>query len=233
MVDPAVTGVLRDERLLCGERFGLFGAELADPFTGGQQLMAGALGEGTHTHCSEHLVGDSQPGPGIDAAADPAQPFPVEQVCTSEFGSQTGPAEPVDGFPIQRVGGLATTRERRERASRHRPASVVDPSQARDAGECGPAQASDRHRIADKGYDYPSVYSELRQRHITGYIARRGTRDKVTAGRWIVEQSFALLYQYQRPTIRWERRTDIHHGFPDLAALICWRPLGNRTHRSS
>ncbi|WP_378741312.1 IS5 family transposase [Nocardia brasiliensis] len=91
-----------------------------------------------------------------------------------------------------------------------------------------------RHRIttliADKGYDYPSVYSELRQRHITGYIARRGTRDKVTAGRWIVEQSFALLHQYRRLAIRWERRTDIHHGFLDLAAaLICWRRLSNRT----
>ena len=91
-----------------------------------------------------------------------------------------------------------------------------------------------RHRItsliADKGYDYPSVYSELRQRHITGYIARRGTRDKATAGRWIVEQSFALLHQYRRLAIRWERRTDIHHGFLDLAtALICWRRLSNRT----
>lgn len=41
--------------------------------------------------------------------------------------------------------------------------------------------------IADKGYDYPSVYSELRQRHITGYIAQRGTRNKVTASLWIVE----------------------------------------------
>lgn len=54
-----------------------------------------------------------------------------------------------------------------------------------------------RHRIttliADKGYDYPRVYDELRQRRITGYIPRRGTRDKVTAGRWIVEQTLALL----------------------------------------
>ncbi len=84
--------------------------------------------------------------------------------------------------------------------------------------------------IADKGYDYPSVYSVLRQRRITGYIARRGTRDKVTAGRWIVEQTFALLHQYRRLAIRWERRTDIHHGFLDLAAaLICWRRLSNRT----
>ncbi|WP_157172029.1 IS5 family transposase, partial [Nocardia higoensis] len=91
-----------------------------------------------------------------------------------------------------------------------------------------------RHRvhtlIADKGYDYPRVYQELRQRRITGHIPRRGTRDKVTAGRWIVEQTFALLHQFRRLAVRWERRTDIHHGFLDLAAaLICWRRLGNQT----
>lgn len=91
-----------------------------------------------------------------------------------------------------------------------------------------------RHRIqtliADKGYDYPRVYEELRQRRITGHSPRRGTRDKVTAGRWIVEQTFALLHQYRRLAVRWERRTDIHHGFLDLAAaLICWRRLSNQT----
>ncbi|WP_440446564.1 IS5 family transposase [Nocardia amamiensis] len=90
-----------------------------------------------------------------------------------------------------------------------------------------------RHRIktliADKGYDYPRVYDELQQRRITGYIPRRGTHDKVT-GRWIVEQSLALLHQYRRLATRWERRTDIHQGLLDLAAaLICWRRLRNRT----
>ncbi|MFG2444187.1 transposase [Nocardia fluminea] len=84
--------------------------------------------------------------------------------------------------------------------------------------------------IAEKGYDYPRVYDELERRRITGYIPRRGTRDKVTAGRWIVEQTLALLHQYRRLAVRWERRTDIHQGFLDLAAaLICWRRLSNRT----
>ncbi|MGW6423831.1 transposase [Nocardia sp. NPDC055053] len=41
---------------------------------------------------------------------------------------------------------------------------------------------------------------------------RRGTRDKVTAGRWIVEHTFALLHQYRRLAVRWERRIDIHCG---------------------
>lgn len=91
-----------------------------------------------------------------------------------------------------------------------------------------------RHRlttlIADKGYDYPRVYDDLRRRGITAYIPRRGTRDKVTAGRWIVEQALALLHQFRRLAIRWERRSDIHRGFLSLgAALICWRRLSNRT----
>ena len=52
----------------------------------------------------------------------------------------------------------------------------------------------------------------------------------MTAGRWIIEQDLALLHQFRRLAARWERRTDIHHGFLDLAAaLICWRRLGNRT----
>ncbi|WP_276207260.1 transposase [Nocardia mangyaensis] len=51
--------------------------------------------------------------------------------------------------------------------------------------------------IADKSYDYPRVYDELEQRRITVYIPRSGTRDKVTTGRWIVEQTLALLHQYR------------------------------------
>lgn len=97
-------------------------------------------------------------------------------------------------------------------------------------GRSGPPRHRIKTLIADKGYDYPRVYEELRRRRITGHIPRRGTRDKVTAGRWIVEQTLALLHQFRRLAIRWERRTDIHHGFLDLAAaLICWRRLSNRT----
>ncbi|WP_373280953.1 transposase [Nocardia higoensis] len=97
-------------------------------------------------------------------------------------------------------------------------------------GRSGPPRHRIKTLIADKGYDYPRVYEELRQRRITGHIPRRGTRDKVTAGRWIVEQTLALLHQFRRLAVRWEHRTDIHHGFLDLAAaLICWRRLSNRT----
>ncbi|WP_324188439.1 IS5 family transposase [Nocardia higoensis] len=97
-------------------------------------------------------------------------------------------------------------------------------------GRCGPPRHRIKTLIADKGYDYPRVYEELRQCRITGHIPRPGTRDKVTAGRWIVEQTLALLHQFRRLATRWERRTDIHHGLLHLAAaLICWRRVGNRT----
>ncbi|MEV6258819.1 hypothetical protein ACIHAX_36860 [Nocardia sp. NPDC051929] len=47
----------------------------------------------------------------------------------------------------------------------------------------------------------------------------------MTAGRWGVEQCLALLHQYRRLAIRWERRTDSHQGFLDLvAAFILWLP---------
>jgi transposase len=82
--------------------------------------------------------------------------------------------------------------------------------------------------IADKGYDYPNTRAELDRRGITAYIPRRGTRDDVQPVRWVVEQTLALLHQFRRLAIRWERRTDIHHGFMKLAcSLICWRRLQN------
>lgn len=97
-------------------------------------------------------------------------------------------------------------------------------------GRPGPPRRRLKTLIGDKGYDYPSVYTELRQRGIAGYIPRRGTRDKVTASHWIVEQTIALLHQYRRLAVRWERRVDIHYGFLNLdAALICWRRPSNRT----
>ena len=46
--------------------------------------------------------------------------------------------------------------------------------------------------------------------------------------RYVVEQTFALLHQFRRLAVRWERRLDIHDGFVGLAcALICWRRLIN------
>lgn len=43
--------------------------------------------------------------------------------------------------------------------------------------------------------------------------------------RYVVEQTFALLHQFRRLAVRWERRLDIHDGFvspvrPHLLATL-------------
>ncbi|MFJ8613598.1 hypothetical protein ACIRH0_41460 [Streptomyces sp. NPDC093675] len=44
--------------------------------------------------------------------------------------------------------------------------------------------------------------------------------------RYVVEQTFALLRQFKRLAIRWERRPELHDAFISLASsLICWRRL--------
>ncbi|WP_371798152.1 hypothetical protein [Streptomyces sp. NBC_01707] len=42
----------------------------------------------------------------------------------------------------------------------------------------------------------------------------------------MVEQTFALLHQFKRLAVRWERRLELHDAFISLAcSLICWRRL--------
>ncbi|MFI7235553.1 hypothetical protein [Streptomyces cyaneofuscatus] len=44
--------------------------------------------------------------------------------------------------------------------------------------------------------------------------------------RHVVEQTFALLDQFKRLAVRWERRTELHDAFVSLAcSLICFRRL--------
>ncbi len=51
---------------------------------------------------------------------------------------------------------------------------------------------------------------------------------------YVVEQTFALLHQFRRLAVRWERHLDIHDSFVSLAcALICWRRLINWTGQRS
>ncbi|MCT2584641.1 transposase [Actinophytocola sp. S1-96] len=80
--------------------------------------------------------------------------------------------------------------------------------------------------VADRGYDHDKYRRLLHQRGIRPLISRRGTRDNNQPVRWAVEQTLALLHQFRRLAERWERRTDIHHGFLSLAtSIICWRRL--------
>jgi hypothetical protein len=52
--------------------------------------------------------------------------------------------------------------------------------------------------------------------------------------RYVVEQTFALLHQFRRLAVRWERYLNLHDGLVSLAwALICWRRLINWTDQRS
>lgn len=69
---------------------------------------------------------------------------------------------------------------------------------------------------------------ELRKRRILPVISRKGAPNIKGLGklRYVVEQTFALLHQFKRLAVRWERRTDLHDAFVSLAcSLICRRRL--------
>ncbi|MFE7072653.1 IS5 family transposase [Streptomyces sp. NPDC057620] len=96
---------------------------------------------------------------------------------------------------------------------------------------------SPRHRpdalLGDKGYDSNSHREELRRRRILPVISCKGSPNIKGLGklRYIVDQTFALLHQFKRLAVRWERPTELHDGFVPLAcALIGWRRL--KKHRS-
>ncbi len=73
-----------------------------------------------------------------------------------------------------------------------------------------------------------AVGEELRKRRILPVTSRKGAPDIKSLGklRYVVEQTFALLHQFKRLDVRWERRTELHDAFVSLAcSLICWRRL--------
>ncbi len=63
-------------------------------------------------------------------------------------------------------------------------------------------------------------------------ISRRGEPDIHHLGtlRYVIEQTFALLHQFKRLAVCWERRLDLHNALVSLGcAIICWRRLKKRT----
>ncbi|QQC87916.1 IS5 family transposase [Streptomyces alfalfae] len=78
--------------------------------------------------------------------------------------------------------------------------------------------------LGDKGYDSNPNREELRKRRILPVISRKGAPNIKGMGklRYVVEQTFALLHQFKRLAVRWERRTELHDAFVSLAcSLIC------------
>ena len=78
--------------------------------------------------------------------------------------------------------------------------------------------------LGDKGYDS----NALRHQRILPVISRKGCPNIKDMGklRYVVEQTFALLHQFKRLAVRWERRTELHDAFVSLVcSLICRRRL--------
>ncbi|MEE4423368.1 IS5 family transposase [Streptomyces sp. DSM 41528] len=78
--------------------------------------------------------------------------------------------------------------------------------------------------LGDKAYDSRAVRRELRKRRIVPVISREGAPNIQGLGklRYVVEQTFALLHQFKRLAVRWERRLELHDAFLSLAcSLIC------------
>ena len=96
------------------------------------------------------------------------------------------------------------------------------------AGRPGRPRRRPEALLGDKGYDSNLNRRELRKRRILPVISRKGSPNIKGLGklRYVVEQTFALLHQFKRLAVRWERRTELHDAFVSLAcSLICWRRL--------
>ncbi len=165
-----------------------------------------------------------------------------------------------DGSPIRAKKGGADTGpspvDRRKTGSKHHlicdgrgtplkvittAANVNDVTQTLALADGIPPVAGRRGRprrrpealLGDKGYGSHPNRGELRRRRILPAISRKGAPNIKGLGklRYVVEQTFALLHQFKRLSVRWERRAELHAAFVSLAcSLICWRRL--KKHRS-
>ena len=82
--------------------------------------------------------------------------------------------------------------------------------------------------FADRAYDSDPHRAKLRALSIKPVIARRNTAHGSGLGvfRYVVEQTIALLHQFRRLKIRYDKRPDIHDAFVRLGeTIICWRRL--------
>ena len=119
-------------------------------------------------------------------------------------------------------------------------ANVPDISRALDLLDCYPPIAGRPGRprrrfdamLADKAHSSAAFRQACRERGTEPIIPKPKTTGIKGLGklRYVVEQTFALLHQFRRIAVRWERRLDIHDSLVSLACvLICWRRLINWT----
>ena len=86
--------------------------------------------------------------------------------------------------------------------------------------------------MGDRGYDSGPHRMALSCKGIATRIARRNTPHGSGLGifRYVVEQTIALMHQFRRLRVRYDKRDDVHEAFLTIGeAFICWR----RLHTSS
>ncbi|MEV3998836.1 transposase [Streptomyces halstedii] len=84
------------------------------------------------------------------------------------------------------------------------------------AGRPGHPRRRPGSLLGDKGYDSNAHCEKLRNRRILPVNSRKGAPNIKGIGtlRYVVEQTFALLHQFKRIAVRWERRTELHDASP-------------------
>jgi transposase len=95
-------------------------------------------------------------------------------------------------------------------------------------GKVGPPLRVPPKVMGDRGYDSDPHRMKLSCRGIATQIARRNTEHGSGLGifRYVVEQTIALLHQFRRLRVRYDKRAEIHETFLTIGCvMICWRRL--------
>jgi transposase len=76
--------------------------------------------------------------------------------------------------------------------------------------------------LADKGYDSRTIRAACRRRGTTPIVPTRRSKGIKSLGklRYLIEQTIALLHQFRRLAIRWERRLDLHASLVSRGGLL-------------
>lgn len=183
---------------------------------GSGRPAGGAWTAGSGLESSSGCTGSCSPSSTRPASSTgPARAWTAPTCARKKGGAATGPS-PVD---------------RRKTGSKHHlicdgkgtplhvittAANVNDITQALDlvdgippvAGRPGRPRRRPECLLGDKAYDSKAVRGELRRRRIQAVISRKGCPNIEGLGRfrYVVEQTFALLHQFKRLAVRWERR---------------------------
>lgn len=97
-------------------------------------------------------------------------------------------------------------------------------------GKPGCPLSKPKRVLGDRAYDSDPHRAALAERGIASSLARRNTEHGSGLGkeRYVVEQTLALLHQFRRLRVRYDRSDLVHEAFLSLAcSVICWRRLKN------